>query len=147
MQPGVPKLVYQLPQVSILYEANEVCNRRLGLLVKGLEALFQSSTRLTRFATPRFGAQSFAGRTVSILYEANEVCNGRTTLAAIPAQRGQSSTRLTRVAYSRRLPLFQSSTRLTRFATSTPWLLGHEPHVSILYEANEVCNWARSSPR
>ena len=98
MQPGVPKLVYQLPQVSILYEANEVCNRRLGLLVKGLEALFQSSTRLTRFATPRFGAQSFAGRTVSILYEANEVCNGRTTLAAIPAQRFQSSTRLTRFA-------------------------------------------------
>ena len=50
MQPGVPKLVYQLPQVSILYEANEVCN----LLIWGVLQ---------------------AGSEVSILYEANEVCN------------------------------------------------------------------------
>ena len=108
--------------VSILYEANEVCNPWL-VKADAIRYWFQSSTRLTRFATQTPSESSHHSQTVSILYEANEVCN---TLAR--------SSLLT-------IRLFQSSTRLTRFATS-PGRTLRQPlcPVSILYEANEVCN-------
>ena len=60
--------------VSILYEANEVCNSfsRISALVI---LMFQSSTRLTRFATGEEHGERGHRSPVSILYEANEVCN------------------------------------------------------------------------
>ena len=61
--------------VSILYEANEVCNRPRAVMAP-MWAKFQSSTRLTRFATRRAFTAAGVALLVSILYEANEVCNG-----------------------------------------------------------------------
>ena len=62
--------------VSILYEANEVCNLS-DASQSILSSPFQSSTRLTRFATGGVLPPPLVYPLVSILYEANEVCNVR----------------------------------------------------------------------
>ena len=111
-------------------------------------AQFQSSTRQTDFATgPRVGGKVL-GAAVSILYEADRLCNF--TLLSIPGP----------VAME-----FQSSTRQTDFATpsASSWpstracfnplrgrqtlqlsvlapLQGQFSPVSILYEADRLCN-------
>ncbi len=58
----LPEEVITLPrgQVSILYEANELCNR-LPVLDPEATPRFQSSTRLTSFATPRGARPPRAG--------------------------------------------------------------------------------------
>ncbi len=85
---------------------------------------FQSSTRLTAFATFVVPAGATWVFPVSILYEADGLCDDEERMA-LEAQRAafQSSTRLT--AFATKLSNirlvralgFQSSTRLTAFAT------------------------------
>ncbi len=116
-------------QVSILYEANKLCNATRGRAVV------------------------LTGR-VSILYEANKLCNPRTCSRGRPGRaRFQSSTRLT--SFATRLPdaqpgvirTFQSSTRLTSFATLAAAVGdGAVRLVSILYEANKLCNGINPAP-
>ena len=107
--------------VSILYEANEVCNRDEALALREairVSILYEANEvcNLNKFKTVDVRVP------VSILYEANEVCN------VVLRPRGLV-----------RRP-FQSSTRLTRFATPSPPPTAQVVLVSILYEANEVCN-------
>ena len=80
----VAALVALARKVSILYEANEVCNLDTMAYFSSNVALFQSSTRLTRFATPPGCSARTRTVTVSILYEANEVCNVRTSSSSPP---------------------------------------------------------------
>ncbi len=110
--------------------------------------MFQSSTRLTGFATFRIRSPPGTERTVSILYEANRLCDEAGRLPS-EADREVSilyeANRLcdsVRVLRSKASPtLFQSSTRLTGFATDLrAGTSSAPPVVSILYEANRLCD-------
>ena len=108
--------------VSILYEADRLCNGRQRVNV-ALMFPFQSSTRQTDFATRRGVDRRHHLPAVSILYEADRLCNA-----------GWS--RISPVSWS-----FQSSTRQADFATI---IFEDRPpltkDVSILYEAGRLCN-------
>ena len=85
---------------------------------------FQSSTRLTRFATHRAGGRYGLRCVVSILYEANEVCNALASgqpfrcIAVSILYEANEVCNLPEAGDGAGEPGgFQSSTRLTRFAT------------------------------
>ena len=86
-------------QVSILYEADRLCNLDEPGLSNMENTQFQSSTRQTDFATPLLDPGQHCEAHVSILYEADRLCNRL-------AHYGTES-----------YPMFQSSTRQTDFAT------------------------------
>ncbi len=129
MRPHWPEYLREAMVVSILYEADGLCDLSTTSGLWGGWTSFQSSTRLTAFATPRAGEGHDAG---------------------FPFQ---SSTRLTAFATDLTVyladgtTLFQSSTRLTAFATLPK---SSEPppleRVSILYEADGLCD-AEAEPR
>ena len=77
MQQGSPLCAPYLGfGVSILYEANEVCNglRDPHLLRARLVSILYEANEVCNLMA---GLGASGGTAVSILYEANEVCNGR----------------------------------------------------------------------
>ena len=111
--------------VSILYEANALCDARVNapLRLKKLVSILYEANALCDAAK---AVHMPAHLVVSILYEANALCDiGQAVKLAA-------------------LLMFQSSTRLTRFATERPGIaFGGNSHVSILYEANALCDRPR----
>ncbi len=62
-------------RVSILYEADRLCNRLDGTAHLASGMVFQSSTRQTDFATDEERPAASRAVPVSILYEADRLCN------------------------------------------------------------------------
>ena len=110
--------------VSILYEADRLCNGRQRVNV-ALMFPFQSSTRQTDFATRRGVDRRHHLPAVSILYEADRLCNG---------QRGPDGR------------WRRGFNPLRGRQTLQPQNIGSslvDCLVSILYEAGRLCNVAR----
>ena len=109
--------------VSILYEADRLCNGRGS---SGAEAL----------------------PNVSILYEADRLCNvkgegrGQARTNGFNPLRGRQTLQLSIPPHSSQVNTFQSSTRQTDFATWVKRWLREAYGVSILYEADRLCNVA-----
>ena len=83
-----------LQAVSILYEADRLCNFG-GLRFLTTITRFQSSTRQTDFATLAPAGYRYLARVVSILYEADRLCNASRAPMALGVTMFQSSTRQT----------------------------------------------------
>ncbi len=84
---GLRPLAAGVPQVSILYEANELCNgvnapTSNGAI--GVSILYEANELCNAEARKPFRAS----RPVSILYEANELCNGGDAFQNTPPLRG-----------------------------------------------------------
>ena len=127
--------------VSILYEADRLCNGAAAFLKEARELLFQSSTRQTDFATsggvgqhrergrrfnPLRGRQTLQpgkpllrkwGYRVSILYEADRLCNR--VLARHPGQVVQVSILYEADRLCNRTCGFSGFSRFTTFQSST----------------------------
>ncbi len=140
------------PPVSILYEADRLCNLSRVPAFTSAWVAFQSSTRQTDFATHEFGPRPTSMVAVSILYEADRLCNlglcngsRRPTSGFNPLRGRQTLQPGSCRCAPRRLRWFQSSTRQTDFATGEPW--GRRPSPRRFQSSTRQTDFATGCPR
>ena len=142
--------------VSILYEADRLCNLGEGDDPASAPQRFNPLRGRQTLQQPVRALLREAMETVSILYEADRLCNSASAIAPWP--RPARSFNPLRGRQTLQPPgalavylggdRFQSSTRQTDFATAVLYLrvLVHV-QVSILYEADRLCNRYRGGLR